>query len=142
MLNINTKFPGFESTFKIFLTNWINLVMTIIATIEILLIYYAAIAQFPFLDAVVWSAYITVLYGMRHWIVFIGGLFILDVILFEFNKKLGSIAMKLAIEWLLIGLPFMYKAYMSNDWVLFCALLAFAVGQYVRQDYIKKLLES
>jgi hypothetical protein len=133
---------GFGNTFKIFLTNWINLTLVLIATVETLFIDSAAVLQYQFLDAVVWSVYLALLYGMKYWIVFIGGLFIFDVALFSLDKKPKPIIFKLAIEWILISLPFIYKAFKCDEWMLLCSLVGFAVGQYVRHDYIKKLVET
>jgi hypothetical protein len=66
---------------------------------------------------------------------------LLDVVLVSFNREPRYTNYKLALEWIIISLPFIYWLIKYNQWIFLLAILAFLIGQYLRRPYIFKILE-
>jgi hypothetical protein len=125
---------------KIYLTNWINLL--IIFTAVYIGGFISAIVndKFTTSEALFGTTYSVVLYGMIFWIGFITCLFVLDLIMFSVHKDQQYITFKLLIEWLIISAPFIYWLVKYGQWIFGVAVIAFLLGQYLRRPYIFKVL--
>ncbi|MGZ5245093.1 MAG: hypothetical protein ACXWW0_13975, partial [Bacteroidia bacterium] len=109
-----------KAFFKIFLTNWTNIVLIFIA------VYLSAIiseiinnkedAMDTFFIAVFEGLFAIIFYGSIFWVGFIISMFILDTIFFNriFKLPLNWI---LAIECLLISSPFIYWFFEYETWI-------------------------
>lgn len=130
-----------KELFRIYLTNWINL------GVVFLFVYIAGFLsallndKFTIREAFFGTTYSVVLYGMLFWLGFILSVFILDTILFSIYREPKYVFIKLIIEWLIISLPFIYWLCKYNQWIFLVAVLAFLIGQYLRQTPIVKLLQ-
>jgi hypothetical protein len=125
---------------KIYLTNWINLL--IIFTAVYIGGFISAIVndKVTTSEALFGTTYSVVLYGMIFWIGFITCLFVLDLIMFSVHKDQQYITFKLLIEWLIISAPFIYWLVKYGQWIFGVAVIAFLLGQYLRRPYIFKVL--
>jgi hypothetical protein len=130
-----------KEVLKIFLSNWVNLVVIFLAVYVIGFISAMINDKFTFGEAVLGVTYSVALYGIVFWVGFLVGVLVLDIILFGFSRIPGHTTMKLAIEWVLIRTPFIYWLLRYNQWIFLIAVLAFLVGQYLRRPYILKILE-
>ncbi len=127
---------------KIILTNWINSLVIFIALFLASFFSALLIDNFSIIDAFIETGYSLLVYGMVCWMFFFISVGILDVILFSLKKQFQFITYKLAIEWLLISSPFIFWLIKYNQWVFFIAVLAFLIGQYLRKNYITKILTA
>ena len=81
-----------------------------------------------------------IVYYMSFWIGFIICILVLDIFLFNIDKKPQNTIMKLFIEWLTISAPFAYWLIRYGEWIFLVSSLAFMLGQFLRRLYIFKIL--
>lgn len=130
-----------KEVIKIVLSNWVNVLVIFVAVYIVGFISAMIKDKFTFSEALFGTTYSVVGYGMIFWIGFFIVVALLDVLLFSFNKQSQYTNYKLAFEWLLISLPFIYWLIKYNQWVFLVAVLAFLIGQYLRRPYIFKILQ-
>lgn len=129
-----------KNIFKIILSNWINIVLILIAVYAYAFIIAYSGRTFDFNDSIFSATYLIFLYGMLFWAGFIVSILILDVIMFAFNKAPQYTTVKLIVEWIIISAPFIYWLIEYSEWTFLIAVLAFLLGQYLRRAYIIKML--
>lgn len=137
----NPIVSGIKQLFQILLTNWVNLVVILISTFIFSIINSIVTANFTFGEAIFGSVFLVLGYGIMFWLGFFMLIGILDVVLFSFNKEPRYTNYKLALEWIIISLPFIYWLIKYNQWIFLVAILAFLIGQYLRRPYIFKILQ-
>jgi hypothetical protein len=130
-----------EKILKIILTNWINVIAIFFAVFIVGFISAMINDKFSFNEALFGTTYSVIGYGMIFWLAFFASIIILDTILFSIARQLQYVNYKLIIEWVLISLPFLYWFFKYSQWIFLIAVLAFVVGQYLRQSYILKILK-
>lgn len=130
-----------EKILKIILTNWINVIAIFFAVFIVGFISAMINDKFSFNEALFGTTYSVIGYGMIFWLAFFASIIILDTILFSIARQLQYVNYKLIIEWVLISLPFLYWFFKYSQWIFLIAILAFMVGQYLRQSYILKILK-
>ncbi len=126
---------------KIVLSNWVNVVVIFIVVYVAGFISAMINDKFTFSEALFGTTYSVVGYGSVFWIGFFTVIALLDVLLFSFNREPRYTNYKLALEWIIISLPFIYWLIKYNQWIFLVAILAFLIGQYLRRPYIFKILE-
>lgn len=125
---------------KIVLSNWINLLGVFLAT-EIYTIISALFdtnLSYNIFQATIASLFTVIGYGMIFWGIFIIALIVLDLFLIVPTKS--NLKIKLIIEWGIISSPFIYWTIKYTEWVFIVAVLAFLLAQYLRRQYILKIL--
>lgn len=132
---------GVKQLLQILFTNWINLVVILLCTFIFSIIQSIVSVNFTFGEAVFGSVYLVLGYGIMFWLGFFLLIGVLDFILFSVAKEPKYTNYKLAFEWLLISLPFIYWLIKYNQWIFLVAILAFLIGQYLRRPYIYKILQ-
>ena len=130
-----------KQALQVFFTNWINLAIIFISAF--LFAFFNSIISIKFTvgEALFGATYLVIGYGIMCWIGFFVVIALLDVILFSFNKEPRYTNYKLAIEWIIISLPFIYWLIKYNQWIFLVSVLAFCIGQYLRRSYIFKILQ-
>ncbi len=136
----NPKVSGIKQLFQILLTNWINVVLIIISSFVFSISYSMIIENSTFGEAIFGSVFLILGYGIMFWLGFFILIGILDLILFSVVKRPQHVNYKLALEWIIISLPFINWLIKYNQWIFLVAILAFLIGQYLRQSYIYKIL--
>jgi len=126
---------------RIFLTNWINILTVYICLFVSLFISELVPGIATFKDALYNTFGSLIVYYLAFWLGFSMLIALLDVVLFSFNRDARYINYKLALEWIIISLPFMYWLIKDNQWIFLVAILAFLLGQYLRRLYIFKILQ-
>lgn len=129
-----------KKIFQIIFTNWVNLVVILLITFAFSVINSIINANFTFGEAIFGSIYLVAGYGIMFWIGFITLIGALDMTLFSITKQIQYIKHILVIEWLLISLPFFYWLVKYSEWIFLVAIIAFSIGQFLRQKYITKVL--
>ena len=126
---------------QVFFTNWINL--AVIFKSAFLFAFFNSIISVKFTvdEALFGAIYLVLGYGIMCWIGFFIIIALLDVLLFSFNKEPRYTNYKLALEWIIISLPFIYWLIKYNQWIFLVAVFAFFIGQYLRRPYIFKILQ-
>lgn len=137
----NSIISTVRQVFKIVLTNRINLFTIFIAVFIAIFIFNMVNAKFALGEALFGATYLVLGYGIMFWTGFIFCVLVLDIVLFSFYKEPQYTTYKLAIEWFLISLPFIYWIIRYNQWIFLAAVLAFLLGQYLRRPHIIKILE-
>ena len=90
--------------------------------------------------AIFGSVFLILGYGIMFWLGFFILIGILDLVLFSVVKRPPHVNYKLALEWIIISLPFIYWLIKYNQWIFLVAIIAFLIGQYLRRSYIYKIL--
>ena len=130
-----------DKKMKIIQTNWIN----IVGVFEAVLLYYIIYnltnddgVTRNFLQSILASIILIVLYGMIFWVFFIIALVILDLFLIAFNQT--NLKLKLLVEWFIISSLFFYWAiiYEQQRWIYIVAIIAFLITQLLREKLIVK----
>lgn len=129
-----------KEVMKIVLTNWINLSVIFFAVFVAGFISAMINDKFSFSEALFGTAYSVVGYGMLFWLGFFILIGVLDIVLFSIMRQPQYVNYKLALEWLLISLPFIYWLIKYNQWIFLVAILAFLIGQFLRRPHIYKIL--
>jgi hypothetical protein len=104
----NVQIKGYKNSLNIFFTNWINIVVIFIVTYISGVISALIVTQLTLIESLFGSVFLVAFYGIMFWIGFIICMFLLDIILFGFNREIKHTKMKLFIEWLIVSLPFIY----------------------------------
>ncbi len=123
--------------FKIFLTNWINLLGIFIA------VYLSSAISELFIsgDAIVGfvgGLFGIIFYGFLFWMGFISAMFLLDFILMNKNKE--KLRLKLLIEWGVVSAPFIYWFIQYTQWVFLVAVITFLCTQIIRGQKILAMI--
>lgn len=129
-----------KQVFQVILTNWINWILIFASTF--LFAFFDSIISIKFTigEALFGAIYLVLGYGIMFWIGFFIVIALLDALLFSFNREPRYTNYKLASEWIIISSPFIYWLIEYSEWPFLIAVLAFLLGQYLRQTYIIKIL--
>jgi hypothetical protein len=125
--------------FKIYFTNWINVLGIAAGTYIFLLIselFKTGISALP--QMLLMALMAVVLYGGIFFTSFLIGMLLLDLILMNSNTK--YLRPKLIAEWVLISAPFTYWLLTYSEWVFLVAVIFFLIAQFIREKRILKLL--
>lgn len=119
--------------FKIFLTNWINLLGIFLA------VYLSSAVSELFISGSLVIGFIgglfaIIFYGSVFWAGFIIAMFLLDFILLDKNKE--WLKLKLFIEWTIVSSPFIYWFIQYTQWIFLVAVVAFFITQIIREKRI------
>jgi hypothetical protein len=132
--------PGaIKLKFKIYFTNWINILGIIIGTYIFLVIselFKTGISALP--QMLIMALVSVVLYGGIFFIGFLTAMLILDLILMNHNTK--YLRLKLIAEWGLISGPFAYWLVEYSEWIFLVAVIFFFIAQCIREKRILKIL--
>ncbi len=109
-----------KELFKILSTNWINVFVIFIAVYISAFINAYSNKIFTFNQSIFSANYLIFLYGILFWIGFLIVIGLLDILLFSFNRETRFTNYKLAFEWLLISLPFIYWLVKYDQWIFLC----------------------
>lgn len=129
-----------KQALQVFFTNLINLAVIFISAFLFAFFNSIISVKFTVGEALFGATYLVLGYGIMCWIGFFIVIALLDVLLFSFNTEPRYTNYKLALEWIIISLPFIYWHIIYNQWIFLVAVLAFFIGQYLRQPYIFKIL--
>jgi hypothetical protein len=130
--------------FKIFLTNWINMVGIFIAVYlstvisELLKIQSANDISSALGVGFLGGLFAIVFYGSIFWAGFAIAMFVMDFILMNKNKE--QLRLKLLIEWILISSPFIYWFIQYTEWIFLVAVISFFITQAFRVKRILKVI--
>jgi hypothetical protein len=124
------------SKFRIFLTNWVNILFIFLATYLSIIISdmidkQEGFAYIPF--SFFFSLYSILGYGFIFWLGFIIAMLLLDVLLIKNDENLLQM---LLIEWFLVSLPFAYWSIKYYQWIFAVAISAFLIAQVIRRNKI------
>lgn len=125
--------------FKIYFTNWINVLGIIIGTYVFLVItelFKTGISALP--QMLIMAMVAIVLYGGIFFTGFLISMLILDLILMNDNTK--HLRLKLIVEWGLISVPFVYWLLEYSEWIFLVAVIFFFIMQFIREKRILKIL--
>jgi hypothetical protein len=125
--------------FKIYFTNWINVLGIIIGTYVFLVItelFKTGISALP--QMLIMAMVAIVLYGGIFFTGFLISMLILDLILMNDNTK--HLRLKLIVEWGLISVPFVYWLLEYSEWIFLVAVIFFFIMQFIREKRILKML--
>ncbi len=125
-----------KQLFQILFLNWINFLVILLSTFVFSIINSIVGANFTFGEAIFGSVYLVLGYGIMFWFGFFILIGMLDIVLFSIINKPQYVKCKLALEWLIISLPFIYWLVKYNQWIFLVAVLAFLVGQFLRYHHI------
>jgi len=127
-----------KNYFKIFRTNWINLLGIFITTF--LYVFLNSYINFSAtIYQALFGAFLSVcLYGIIFWTGFIIVIAVLDF-LFLVKSNNDSIKIRLLIEWGLISIPFFYWAIKYKQWIFIIAIITFFITQMFRVKQILKI---
>ncbi len=130
-----------KQVFKVFFTNRINLLVIFTSVYIASFIFNLINADFGLREALFGATYLVLGYGIMFWVGFLFYVFVLDIVLFSVYKDAKYITFKLAIEWVLISLPFIYWVVRYNQWMFLIGVFAFLLGQYLRRPHIIRIFE-
>ena len=125
--------------FKIYFTNWINVLGIIMGTYVFLVItelFKTGISALP--QMLIMAMVAIVLYGGIFFTGFLISMLILDLILMNDNTK--HLRLKLIVEWGLISVPFVYWLLEYSEWIFLVAVIFFFIMQFIREKRILKIL--
>jgi hypothetical protein len=125
--------------FKIYFTNWINVVGIALGTylfIVISEVFKTGITALP--QMLLMALFTIVLYGGICFSGFLIGMLLLDLILMNGNIK--HLRLKLIVEWVLISAPFIYWLLEYSEWIFLAAIISFIITQFIREKRILKHL--
>lgn len=142
----NKIFPNYifvssiKLLFQVLFVNWINLLTIFVSTF--LFAFFNSIISLKFVvrEAFFGASYLVLGYGILFWIGFFLAIVSLDILLFSINRERRYTNYKLVLEWIIISSPFIYWLFKYNQWDFLVAILAFLIGQYLRRQYIFKIL--
>jgi hypothetical protein len=130
-----------KEVMRIVFTNWIN-ALTVYSCIFLALFIGDLIPGISTIKEALYNTFGSLIVHYLHfWLGFTLLIALLDVVLFSFNREPRYTNYKLALEWIIISLPFIYWLIKYNQWIFLLAILAFLIGQYLRRPYIFKILE-
>jgi len=130
-----------KEVMRIVFTNWIN-ALTVYSCIFLALFIGDLIPGISTIKEALYNTFGSlIVYYLHFWLGFTLLIALLDVVLFSFNREPRYTNYKLALEWIIISLPFIYLLIKYNQWIFLLAILAFLIGQYLRRPYIFKILE-
>jgi len=130
-----------KEVMRIVFTNWIN-ALTVYSCIFLALFIGDLISGISTIKEALYNTFGSlIVYYFHFWLGFTLLIALLDVVLFSFNREPRYTNYKLALEWIIISLPFIYWLIKYNQWIFLLAILAFLIGQYLRRPYIFKILE-
>lgn len=128
---------------KIFLTNWINILVIFIAVYATIIISELLKIQstHDIPDALstgfLGGLFAIIFYGAVFWIGFVIAMFLLDFVFM--NESLQKLDLKLLIEWVVVSSPFIYWFAKYTQWVFLVAVIAFFISQSIRRKKILKI---
>ena len=125
--------------FKIYFTNWINVLGIIIGTYVFLVVtelFKTGISALP--QMLMMALVAIVLYGGIFFTGFLISMLVLDLILMNDNIK--YLRLKLIVEWGLISVPFVYWLLEYSEWIFLVAVIFFFITQFIREKRILKIL--
>lgn len=122
---------------KIIKTNWINIIGVFITV----LLYAIALNLIDtnvsgnIFHSVLPALILVCLYGLIFWVLLLLLLVILDLLLIV--KKPDNLTVKLLIEWIIIGSPFIYWAVRYRQGIFIAGVISFLITQFIRWKRIK-----
>lgn len=119
--------------FKIFLTNWINLLGIFLAVYLSAAISELFISGSPVVGFI-GGLFAIIFYGSVFWEGFIIAMFLLDFILLDKNKE--RLRLKLFVEWVIVSSPFVYWFIQYTQWIFLVAVITFFITQIIRGQRI------
>ena len=125
--------------FKIYFTNWINVLGIAAGTYIFLVIsevFKTGISALP--QMLLMALVAVLLYGGIFFTGFLIAMLLLDLILMNSDTK--HLRLKLIAEWVLISAPFTYWLLTYSEWFFFVAVVFFLIAQFIREKRILKLL--
>lgn len=125
--------------FKIYFTNWINVLGIALGTylfVVISEVFKTGVSAL--IQMLIMAVFTIVLYGGICFTGFLIGMLLLDLILMNSNTK--HLRLKLIVEWLLISAPFTYWLVEYSEWIFLVAIIFFLITQFIRERRILKLL--
>lgn len=128
---------------KIFLTNWINILVIFIAVYatviisELLQIQSTQDIPDALSTGFLGGLFAIIFYGAVFWIGFVIAMFLLDFVFM--NENLQRLDLKLLIEWVFVSSPFIYWFAKYSQWVFLVAVIAFFISQSIRRKKILKI---
>ena len=120
---------------KVFLSNWVNLVAVIMATV--VYVFGTTLFRYNISQSVFVAILVVLGYGIMFWVLFITALHITDLLFFKTNQI--HLKPKLLLQWLIISLPFIYWGFLYKEWVFLIASAAFLISQFMREKMIKAI---
>ncbi|MFA6248606.1 MAG: hypothetical protein WC615_16820 [Mucilaginibacter sp.] len=125
--------------FKIYFTNWINVVGIATGTYLFVIISEVLKTGISALPQLLIMVLLTiVLYGGVFFTGLLIGMLLLDLILMNHNTK--HLRLKLIIEWAVISAPLTYWLVIYSEWIFLTAVICFFIAQLIREKRILKLL--
>ncbi len=124
------------SKFRVFLTNWVNILFIFSATYLSIIVSDVIDKQegFAYIPlSFFFSLYSILGYGFIFWLGFIIAMLLLDLFLVRNAENLLQI---LLIEWFLVSLPFAYWSIKYHQWIFAVAISAFLISQVIRRNKI------
>jgi hypothetical protein len=125
--------------FKIYFTNWINVLGIAAGTYLFLVIsevFTTGISALP--QMLLMALVAIVLYGGMFFTGFLIVMLLLDLILMNSDTK--HLRLKLIAEWVLVSAPFTYWLLTYSEWIFLVAVIFFLITQFLREKRILKLL--
>lgn len=124
---------------KIIKTNWINIIGVFIAVFlyAIALNLIDTNVSRNVFQSVLPALILVCLYGLVFWVLLILLLVILDLLLIV--KKPNNLTIKLLIEWLIIGSPFIYWAVRYGQGIFIAGVISLLITQFIRWKRIKAI---
>ena len=125
--------------FKIYFTNWINVLGIIMGTYVFLVVtelFKTGISALP--QMLIMAMVAIVLYGGIFFTGFLISMLVLDLILMNDNTK--YLKLKLIVEWGVISVPFVYWLLEYSEWIFLVAVIFFFIMQFIREKRILKIL--
>ena len=128
-------------TFKIFSTNWINVMGLFLATWISSIVYdlfYYLPANYHLPDLLI--LYLvgmflqTILFNTHYCIIFLVLIFLLDFILIDRNYS--KLKPHLLIQWAIISIPYTIRAIDHDHWTLLIIVVSFLITQLARKKKI------
>jgi hypothetical protein len=124
---------------KILATNWVNICGLFITTFfTCIAISLNAEFSMNIFQVIVASLMSVCLYGMIFWGLFVAMIIFLDLTLIVYNQS--QLTLKLLIEWVLIGSPFVYWFLKYDEWIFAAAVISFLITQLMRKRLIMKVI--
>lgn len=125
--------------FKIYFTNWINVLGIALGTYLFVVISEVfKTGGSALLQMLIMAMFTIVLYGGICFTAFLIGMLLLDLILMNSNTK--YLRLKLIVEWALISAPFTYWLIEYSEWIFLVSIIFFLIAQFIRERRILKLL--
>ena len=122
---------------KVIKTIWIDVVIVFIAVYvyAVILTVFDKQVTRTFFQSAFAALFLVLVYGVMFWSTFVIALIIFDLALL--NKTQDNLRQKLLIEWFVISCPFIYWTIRYNEWIFAVGVVAFLIGQMLREKRLK-----